>query len=294
MPMTTRYRGKKTPAMSKPSPLSALVKRKTTRKPKALKPTTAMAKMIRSVVAKTNETKYVTETILNAFATATGSTTPSTYINFNSMINTQNDWYRVLPLVSQGLGAYNRVGDSITPVSLKCTWDLSFSVTSSDANSRDITVVIYCLRPKQQKQYPAVTANGQLAANLTFLDAGNGVVTQYNGNQQSTYFPVDTRNFTVVFKKLIRLYKPFGTQNTNSPPLAAGASVQAAQMVMRTKFSHTWKKLKALRYDATQQVPANFGDVWAAGYYYNDGTPPDTAGGLLQVGCYSELRYKDE
>ena len=287
-------RKNRTANYTKPSPLTALVKTKRTRKPKALKPTTAMVKMIRSVVGKTNETKYVTETLLNPFAEASGSTTPSTYINFNSMINTQNDWYRVLPLVNQGLGAYNRVGDSITPVSLKCTWDLAFSLTSSDANSRDIVVVMYCLRPKQQLQYPAVTANGQLAANLTILDAGNGIVKTYNGNQQNSYYPVDTRNFTVVFKKLIRLYKPFGTQNTNTPPLAAGASVGAAQQVYRKSFSHTWKKLKKLKYDAAAQVPANFGDVWACGYFYTDGSPPDTGGGLLQVGCYSELRYKDE
>nr|WAE43172.1 MAG: capsid protein [Cressdnaviricota sp.] len=294
MPMKTRFQGTKTPKMSKASPLNALVKTKKTRKPKALKPTAAMAKMIRSVVSKTEETKYSTEVILNAFPTSGAPTTPSVYVNFNSVVSAGTDWYRCAPLINpSGTAAYGRVGDQIEPTSLKTTWDFSFSPTSSDANSRDITIVMYILRPKQQKQYPVTAANGQLTANFNFLDAGNGTLVAYSGNQVQSYMPVDTRNYTLIKKKVMRLYKPFGTQNTNTPPLAAGSSTICATQVLRRQFSHTWRKLKPWKYDASGQVPTNFGDVWALGYYYNDGSPPDTSGGLLQVGCYSELRYKD-
>nr|WAE42356.1 MAG: capsid protein [Cressdnaviricota sp.] len=295
MPMTTRFRGTKTPAMSRPSPLNALVKRGPTKtKARKLRPTTAMAKMIKQVIAKTNETKYLTEVILNAFPVRGGTTTPSVYINFNSIVSAGTDFYRCLPVLNQGATAYTRVGDSISPVSLKTTWDFSFSPTSSDANSRDITVVMYILRPKQQSQYPVTTANGQVTANFNFLDAGNGTLSSYTGNQLATYFPVDTRNYTLIKKKLIRLYKPYGTQNTNSPPTASGSATLCATQTLRTKYSHTWKKMKSLRYDAGNTVPANWGDVWCAGYYYNDGSPPDAGGGLLQIGCYAELRFKDD
>jgi len=249
----------------------------------------AFKNAVTRIIRKGTETKYVAEQILDVWS---APSIPAVYTNFNSAINTSADWYRCLPLLTQGENSHQRIGNQVSPLSVKVHLNFRFSPTAQDSNSRDIYVVVYAGKPKQIGAYSGPSVNSVWPTNFKdYLDNGDGTETFFGGNWTDAVKKIATDNFTLKAKRLIHLYKPSGVQNTNS----GLTSVTSAPAIYNASTTITFKKMKNLKYEnGSATIPTNFAHCWAAGYYYNDGTSADTGGGLLQVSARLEMSYKDD
>jgi len=241
------------------------------------------------------ETKYCAEQLLDPDLT---TTVPSPYSNFNSPISTQADWYRVLPQLSQGVDVDQRIGNVVIPSKVRLHLNCKFSKNSNDSNARDITVVVYVLKAKGQNQYlipgggsTSAPIGGNLVLNYnSYLDKGDGTDTAFSGYWRDSTLPINREAVVLHNKRTFRLYKPAGVLNSNESPTAVSSAQEKLHHSMHFDF-----KPKKLKYDTVSAVlPTNFAYCFAVGYYYNDGTAPDTGGGLLQVSARTEMWYKDE
>ena len=159
------------------------------------------------------------------------------------------------------------------------------------------------LQPKIQKQYPNAGINGMLVARYgQYLDDGAANYTAFVGTYLTSTYPIDKDQFTVLHKREFRLCKPAGDPD-GAGIIGISGGVGMAAVNHPIRHSHTWRhKLPKLHYDDgpysssnyATVVPTNVSPVWAAGYYYADGTTADTAGGLLQVDMRTELWFKDD
>ena len=253
------------------------------RKAMGLKKT--VKKIVKNELSKEMETKLRIETVL------TQAILPTSF--FNSVISNASDWYRCLPALSEGVSSYQRIGNKITPRVVKGNWAFSFNI--SDDLTRDITVVVYCLQPKFQKQYPAITANSQLLVGYdSYLRTGGTPHGQFfNGYWESSIHPVDTNQHKVLFVKKFRLNKPSGSPNgAGVVPSSAGMYSHAPHL--RNEFSFKFPVPKTLSYAGpTSTFPEQCAPIWAAGYYYNNNTSADTTTGLLQVEYTASIWYDD-
>lgn len=253
---------------------------------------------IKRVVNGTTETKYVTETILDGRS--------GTYVNFNSTILTGPDWYRVIPQLPQGSGSTSdvswvREGADVTPINQKINWEFRFGKT--DMNTRDIYVVLYVIQPVAQKSYGSASVNSSMNFPAQFLKTGSASVTYANqqgftGAPLDSYLPIYNKSFRLLHKKIFRLAKPSGDPNGAGVVDGTGSGVGMYSVGQLCK-RHTWvnKHLpKTLKYAENAAVtwPANASPYWAVGYYYANGTPADTTGGLLNVSCITEMTFKDD
>lgn len=262
---------------------------------KQKKPTTALRDKVKRIISGMTETKYVTETICS-------NTT------FNSVIVNPSDWYRCLPQLAQSDKgtSYTREGKNVTPTHLKVHWDFRFA--TDDANTRDIYVVLYVVQPKFQKASRRTDVNNQVSFyNAAYLDDGRGTNTSFAGDWLTSQYPVETDLFTLLHKRTFRLSKSSGSPN--------GAGVVGQydsygrgmySLTGRENIRHVWTHaLPKLNYDDGQYnsitnpdvaavLPQNVSPVWGCGYYYANGTAADTAGGILNVSCWTEMPFKDD
>ena len=267
------------------------------------KPTKALTTAVTKIINRHLESRYIRETIVPEV------------VFFNSTITGAADWYRVIPLIGRGDNTNQRQGDKIQPKSLKINWTFRFAY--SDQNTRDVYVVLYLLTSKSNKSYNTTSKNSALASNFNqYLDNGNDSTTYFSGTWQDAQKPINRENFTLLSKKVIHLCKGSGLANGSGvigPALVdssgnvltdvSGNVLRAAgsdgmythERSVRANYSYTFKSLPTefLYSDVNLTYPANFAPVWAVGYYYADGTSPDTAGGLLGVACETHLYYKD-
>lgn len=233
-----------------------------------------------------SETKYAANTLLDSTATL--------YVNHNSVINTTGDWYRCIPTISTGQTSYQRIGNQITPVKARLHWNFKFSKT--DANTRDIQVNLYLLKPKFVKRYATSNPSGQIVTNFDgFLQQApdlSELSTYFDGTWRGSILPVDPETFTVVKHKKFRLCKPSGLFNGSGIENDADGVASMVHPPAR-EYSYTFKVPK-LKYDvSTSVIPENYNMIWAVGYRYLDGTSPDTASGLLGIDCRTEMWFHD-
>lgn len=260
---------------------------------RAAAPSTALTKAVSTIVARKSETKYAAEMILDAWSSPQ---IPSSYVNFNSDIQYLTDWYRCLPLVTVGDNSNERIGSKISPTSIKVHLNFKFdpSATGGDQNARDITVVVYCGHPKSVGAYSATTANSVWPAGTpanNYLDDGNNTETFFHGTWTDSIKKIASDNFTLKAKRMIRLYKPAGTQNTT----VGISSVTSAPECLNKSTTIVFKNPSTLKYmNSSASLPSNFAHCFAVGYYYNDGEHPDAGGGLLKVSARLEMFYKDD
>jgi len=249
----------------------------------------AFAKAVTRIVRKGSETKYVAEQVLDAWSSPQ---IPSVYTNFNSPVNTNADWYRCLPLLTQGDDSFERIGNQVKPLFIKTHLNFKFDPTSVDNNARDIFVVVYVGHPKGQNAYNAITTNSVWDRGYdNYLDNGNGTETSFGGTWTDAQKKIANENFTVKAQRIIRLYKPAGYQNTNS----GLTSTTSAQQTYNASTTIVWKGGPNLKYtNSAAKTPNNFAHCFGVGYYYADGTSPDSGGGLLKVSARNEMWYKDD
>jgi len=271
------------------------VKRSAHKKTKVVaKLTPSVKNAVKRIVNGTEETKRVSEAIASA-------------ATFNSTISIPGDWYRCIPSLAQSSvpTSYSREGRLIDNCHIKVHWNFRYGV--ADANTRDIFVYLIVVQPKFQKASRRTDVNNQISFyNAAFLDDGLGTMTSYDGSWLNAKFPINKPQFTLLHKRIFRLSKASGSSN--------GAGVVGQYdgfgrgmyaIGHKDNISHNWShKLPNLKYsdgiydsvtnpDVQCLLPSNAMPCWGVGYYYADGTPADTAGGILNVSCWTEMTFKD-
>jgi len=240
---------------------------------------------VKKLIRAPAELKYVSQILLDS--------TQSTFVNFNSLVGAPADFYRMLPPVAQGNDVYNRIGNKINPVKSTTHFNFKFGKYGNDSNARDITVVLYIIKPKFQKAYESTAVNNQLSSYYSgFLDNGQGTDTSFTGTWYASKFPINNEGFVLVKKKEFRLEKPSGYLNDNG--VTTSIQSYGANNHWNKQYTYTCRPHRLLYDNASKSLPTNYNTMFMIGYYYTDGTAPDTDTGILQVDAITHLWYKDE
>lgn len=239
-----------------------------------------------------------------------GSTNTGVYADASPVVQNQfiqsnaTDILRVLPVVTQGIDDWQRIGQVIMPIS--CTLNCrvliapvtSGSVGYTQGFSYNIRAVAYLLEHVSLKTYESLYARNAFSQ---LLQVGDGQTTFFGGTYYASKLPVERGHYKVLKKKVMTL-RSSGTANSGGSavtPLYQGGNTNSAP------FMHEWtwnvkglpKKLIYPESQATSGIndPTNAAPFWCVGYYNMDGTgTPTTAPNvLLQQQYMGSLTYKD-
>lgn len=250
--------------------------------------TSRLAKLVRAIVNKGSETKYVA----TAIQKLSDSAKPlDVFTAFSSGITGVGEIYGALPKVAQGVDEHERIGDQINPTS--CTVHLDITAPNFGQNqSIDRTVHVFllnCTSVKDLANYSAIPITA-------LLDNGQGANTSFNGTPYHALMPVNKKNFSVLRHLKFRLVKGFGKTNGSSATDPAGLTDSCISPSSSYKHITMNVKLpKTLKYSAHgQQYPTNAAPFIVIGWTSNWGL--DAASNVvdLQVMGRVEMRYKDE
>lgn len=233
------------------------------------------------IVKRTSETKFVIGPPTN-FNT---NVNLEQWLAFTSGITSTNELYRLIPDVQQGDDDFNRVGNTIQPLSLS----VKVNLAATSSTSMSVYADVYFLISKTVKDYRLT--NGINTAKL--LNAGDGTNVPYDGTSYTAMLPVNKAEFTVI------AHKRFMLQKGNLDPNAAlsGSVVPASDTFSYTRsFSQKIPLPKKFQYEARAQTqPTNYFPFMCVGFVGTDtngNTAPITA--RIGVQAQSHLYYKDE
>jgi len=243
---------------------------------------------VKATMMKESETKFVSDF---------NPDTSNTYTTFNSQILGTNQWALGICPLSQATGqvnSYTRVGDSILPRQVKVLLDVRIKQTSI-ANPTDVVCVVYYGYCKKYSTYDEVDANStQLCSDLLRIGGvttGGAENIPFYGDRAGSHLLVNTDVWKL--KKLeFRLHKPFGYPNGAASPGVYSSQDKVGHSVLLDFGSMC--PVEKLKYDTSADTkPINWSPVFSLGYYYADGTPPDTGAGILEYHANRMLTYKD-
>lgn len=248
-------------------------KRRSPKKTLKRKGKKSLVKLIKSVVEhKVLEKKMVSRVVSNG-------------LSFSPAINTTGEIKMIIPQVSQGLSDVSRIGDKITPTSLRVAVRACFSSAMEDA--RDLTVHVYFLTSKQVKTEGNI---GDIPI-TQMLKSGTGVDTWFNGSWQNATYGLEPSNFTLLHHKKFRLSKGHGLPN--SSVLADDILAPSKQMHEFTVSIPTPKHLLYGETFSTTQA-TNYAPFMVVGYVYNDSTDASvTVSSDVVINAMSYLTYVD-
>lgn len=240
----------------------------------APKPTVAL---IKSVIAREQETKYRSETTGNQLS--------------NSQIGSA-DIIRLLPklLQDQGEGrAYERVGTKITPKKLRADCHVSFA---PDLNrSMAIEVHYFVLTSKSQKNINSVL--GLFLQDLLRTGDQN-LFFHFDGNVDVAMLPVNNTEYNVIKRGKFKLSK-----NTGLLQDSVVAGNQPLGGPVSKSFSFTIPTPAKFVYEQDNQSPRqinypnNFAPFIVFGYTHQDTSVPDYLNTDIKVVVRPELWYDD-
>lgn len=201
-------------------------------------------------------------------------------VNHNSAIGSA-DCEPVIMQLAQGVDSSMRIGDRVTPKSLKVSGVLSLSPEYDGTNTIYARVIIAA--QKDIKSGAEVLTGGVDAGALLRAGYGStGNEVQFTGLTQHLNMPINTELFRVYMDRTLKF-----TQQTTSDnnPLQAH----------RWSYTFTKKHLPAsLHFDeGNGNWPNNFAPFVAIGYAYADGTIPDVVDTKLISNIYAQLHFED-
>jgi len=255
---------------------------------KSKRPARNLKAEIKKVVAGTQETKFVID---YPFSTQAGTDLYQATA-FTSGITTTNELYNLIPRLTIGSGDHQRIGNSITPVSLYNTTSVYLPLQGSNSTgySANVYVDVFYLTSKQIKTDPAMNE----IPTASLLNNGDGTNVPYDGTAQTADLPVNKSAFNILMKKRVNLKLVAGDPNGQ----LSGGSVYSPA----TSLSHyeaTWKfkvplPSKLLYNTDTSTAPTNSLPFMCLGFHARD-MNGDTAPTFARVFCrsQSQLYYKD-
>lgn len=248
--------------------------RRPRRKTKTAKPGKQFAKKVMAVVNKASETKYVANDIQKTVPV-------DTYISIPSDLTT------VMPVLQEGAGSWERVGNRINNV--RGRTHFNFSIPYNTSSAFNWVVRLYMLTSKQSKAYPP----SSLLAN-TLLDDGNGTTIDWDPTVTQVVTlsqrPLANENFSGKFKDF-KLSKNSGSLNNDAstpPPSANGGHFPSNR-----QFTWNWSHKSALIYDEAGSYPTNFNPMFILVAFPYDNTTVTKEPTPILATIRTEMYYKD-
>jgi len=215
-------------------------------------------------------------------------TTREDGISFNSAIDSGAfEMYPIISKCSQGTETYERIEDSIQPLSIRTNWHIALG---PNVRSSNIRCVLYCLQQKSVKYFPDLaTAYPTTGPNI--LKSGTaGLTKAYLGRINDENLPINTDEFTLLKKFTFNLIANVGVPNGDT---TAGNSPNA--LPSYKNLSYTYKMKSNLKYTpgGATTFPNGHAPFWVFGYSHTDGTAPDVLNRDVLVSYINTMTYKD-
>jgi len=220
---------------------------------------TALTTAVKRIVSRQEETKCMGFSIENG--------TPH-----NAQI-TNADAVALLPVVAQGTGSSDRVGDKVKPTLLKVRGCVSFYDRGQGNVLAPIVVKIFCLRQKGLGNLQ--TALPQL--NLPNLLDNGGATNAWDGSTQRALWRINSDLFDVLATKTIKL-SDTDVENHKS---------------QTGHYEFNIKPPATLKWSPGNQYPDNYAPFFVLGWHYEDGSTPSALDVNVVNTAYGFLYYKD-
>ena len=209
-------------------------------------------------------------------------------VTFNSAIDGGfAEMYSLIPKCVQGAGTYQRIEDSVQPMSITTNWHIALGTSVRTSNIR---CVLYCLQHKSIKFFPDL-ANAYPATGPNILKTGTVALTSnYGGRIVDENLPINTDEFTLLKKFTFNLIANVGTPNGDA---TTGNSPNAVPSFKN--LSYTYKLKSPLKYtpDGVTDLPNGHAPFWVFGYSHTDGSAPDVTFRDVCVSYITKMTYKD-
>lgn len=245
--------------------------------------TGSFAKKVMAVLNRQEETKYVATNV-----DATGNPLPTAWFA-PPALGTVGSFIPAIPVLGQGVGDYQRVGNKVSPISLMTTLKIGFDAQNMEACS--LIGVIYYGTTKTGKTWN----NANPLPTPTLLDNGDGTNSTWAGLRNQLNLPVDSQMFNV--KRItFRLSKSGGAQN-NDVIIAPGptGNLATSNGMSEKSFVLRFKAPKTLSYNLTGDTyPTNYAPFYAVTFCHADASNWVGADQeLVNVSSRVHMRYKD-
>jgi len=218
-----------------------------------------IAPVVKRIISRQEETKCCGFTIENA-------------VSHNAIISNA-DAVALLPVVAQGTGSSERVGDKVKGLYLKVKGCLSYYDRGQAAVQSPMIVKIFCLRQKGLGNLQTALASVNLP---NFLDNG-GATNSWDGSTLRAMWRVNTDLFDVLASRTIKI----------SDTDVENHKAQTGHYSMSIKVPSTMK------WSPGNQYPDNFAPFFVLGWYYEDGSTPSAMDVNIINTAYGFLYYKD-
>lgn len=238
--------------------------------------TGTFAKRVLAIVAKKEETKYVSQQIQQMVPMGQALITPAGFFN-------------CLASLTQGVGDYQRIGEKVSPV--KACIDFSFNWTNDNSNNQDVVVNLWILIAKganSRVALPSVPV-GQL------LQVGNGTNRDPDdGNQplmlnQINHMPLNKDQYTGLRHYRFRMRRGTGAQANQGPATIVAPTGVVAREDQRY-IRYTWKPPQ-LKYNLnTDAFPTSHYPVYG---YWCTNADGSAYGDTLHISTRAHLWFKD-
>lgn len=248
-----------------------------------MKTKSKFAQLVRSIVRREEETKYVANQYDGGLAPLANQ-----WFSAGSLAAV-GSWYPAIPALGQGTGDYQRVGNKVHPTSLVVSLKVHFNPENIDANS--LYGVIYYGTSKATKSWNIQSPIG----NAAFLDQGDGTNTTFDATLYKLNHPVDKKQFNIR-RIVFRMAKTPGIQNNDiSGNAVTGGNYSTANGMECKNFLLRFTPPKSLLYETnTDTWPSNYAPVYAVGFLHADGSGLKVADNtLVQVSSQCHLHFKD-
>lgn len=188
----------------------------------------------------------------------------------------------LIPEISQGPFANQRVGDRITPKRLRVSGVVSLNPLQGWAAQGDIYGRLMILTQKDIKVSGQVNAGAVDTQHLLRPGLDGTPEIAFSGNTEELLYPINTEKFRVYYDKIFKF-----------------SIVKEDAVETMTRYSYRWsytfKSLPAsLTYDtANGDWANNFAPFVAVGFAYSDGTAPETIQTKFVTHTFTHLEFED-
>lgn len=288
-------------------PAMVKARRAAKRAARASRPSKALTMAITKVISRKAESKQAMFYGTNGTFPQTGLFNDRGFSVQNQFISsTTSDLKWLLPNVAEGVADNERIGEQITPTSLRISGLVKVSLTNLTTPApTDVYAVVYVLTHKVYKSYEALLGSPAVPPAVGFvggnnfnqlLKNGENATTNFTGNWWAARQPVADQYYNVIAKKIIRLrFAGLYTSGGQSVSIANSHDYQANWSVTLNK-RHLPAHLKYPESTVTgafNNAPQNFAPFMCVGYYNADGTNTASPQAIIESTYVSTLNYKD-
>lgn len=197
--------------------------------------------------------------------------------------------YPCLPGVDQGVNLFTRLGNKITPKSLRVVFTIT--VNPAVAGSEDLVCRLLCLSDKAIRDTTELISSPTqpgTPVETTLLNNGDGSYVGFGGKPRDVEMRINRNRYTVHHDRLIKITKGEGdlayTLNTYSGAQTFVSAGQSHQFTVRIPLP------KTLQYGQDNFIyPTNAAPFWCMGYVQPSGD--GTAGQVIALNNHILVNY---